>query len=157
MTRYELLLEKIRKEVPVIELPLLWFGSEGNYYDEVIYIDSSLPENRKLEILSEEYAHHKTSVGNISNYNDPESRKQEWTARRYSIERLISLDDLLECHSAGATNLFQCSEYLSLSEELLLEAFQYYQNKFGFYHYYKGKHFYFSDCSVKISDLHKIS
>ena len=67
MNNYELLLNQIYEEIPVIELPLLEQGLEGNYFDGVIFIDSSLPAFRKREILSEEYAHYKTSVGTIIN------------------------------------------------------------------------------------------
>ena len=152
MNNYELLLNQIYEEIPVIELPLLERGLEGNYFDGVIFIDSSLPAFRKREILSEEYAHYKTSVGTIINYNSTNSRKQELKARSYSFELIVTLDDLIDCHKHRLTNVFECAEHLDLSEDVLKESFKYFSSKFGISHSYKNYLFTFSDESVMILD-----
>lgn len=150
MNNYELLLSKISGELPVIELPLNEHGVEGNYYNGMIFIDSSLPSNRKREVLSEEYGHFKTSSGIIINYNCAESRKQELIARKYSIEMIVTLDDLIECYEHELFTAYECAEYLDISMDLFQDSLRHYLSKHGTYHTYKGRVFVFADESVKI-------
>lgn len=152
MNKYELLLDKISNEIPVIELPLTSFGFEGNYFNGTIYIDSSLSQIKKREILSEEYGHFKTSVGMIINYDSPHNRKQELEARAYSIEMIVPLDDLIDCHNYGLTTVYDCADHLDISVELLQDSIKYYSSKYGISYQYKDKLLIFSDESLKISD-----
>lgn len=152
MNKYELLLDQISQEIPVIELPLISFGFEGNYYNGVLYIDSNMSQIKKREVLSEEYAHFKTSAGTIIDYDNPESRKQELRARAYSIELIVSLDDLIECHEHNLTTVYECADHLEISAETLKESFKYYLSKFGISYSHKNHHLIFSDESVKILD-----
>lgn len=152
MNNYELLLSRISNELPVIELPLEEHGVEGNYYNGMIFIDSSLPANRKREVLSEEYAHFKTSSGVIINYNKTESRKQELVARKYSIEMIMTLDDLIECYEHQLSTVYECADYLDISMDLFQDSLRHYLSKYGTHHTYKEKIFVFTDESVKILD-----
>ena len=77
MNKYEMLLDRISREIPVIELPLKSLGFEGTYFNGAIYVDSSMATSQKIGVLTEEYAHFKTSVGTIIDYDDSESRKQD--------------------------------------------------------------------------------
>ena len=157
MNKYELLLEKIKKAPPVIELPLIdKFESEGFFFENAIFIDSSLSDCRKYEILAEEYSHYKTSVGNIIDCPPVESSNREWRACRYSIEVIISLDDLIDCYNNGMVGICECAEYLSVSEDLLRTAIKHYYNRFGRSRYYNGKHFHFDKDSIRISCIYKI-
>lgn len=97
--------------------------------------------SQKIVVLTEEYAHFKTSVGTIIDYDDSESRKQALKARGYSIEVLVTLDDLIDCHLHGLTNTFKCSEHLEVSVELLKDSFKYFFSKFGVSHSYKNYFF----------------
>ena len=152
MNKYELLLDKISNEIPVIELPLISFGFEGNYFNGAIYIDSSMTQIKKREVLCEEYGHFKTSVGNIIDYDDSSNRKQELEARAYSIELIVTLDDLIACHDYGLTTIYECAEHLDVSIESLKDSFKYYLSKYGITYSYKDMLFIFSDESVKISN-----
>ena len=152
LNSYELLLDKITGEVPVVELPLATFGTEGNYFNGMIFIDSTLPQLRKREILSEEYAHFKTSVGNIINYEEIDNRKQELKARRYSIEMIVTLDDLIECRDYGCTSIYECAEYLAVTHDLLRDTLNHYHAKYGMNHRYKDKLFIFMTDSLLILD-----
>ena len=152
MNKYEILLDRISREIPVIELPLKSLGFEGTYFNGAIYVDSSMATSQKIGVLTEEYAHFKTSVGTIIDYDDSESRKQELKARGYSIEMLVTLDDIVDCHLHGLTNIFECAEHLEVSVALLKDSFKYFFSKFGVSHSYKNYFFIFSDESVKILD-----
>lgn len=157
MNKFEELLSQIYKEIPVIETNLIEeTGLEAAYEDDYIYLDKHLPSIKKYVHLSEEYSHHKTSVGNILDYNDPGSRKQELVARRHSVERILSLDKFIECYEQGYTSIFECAEYLDVTEEVIYEALLHYHKKYGLYFFYKGKVFHFNEKSLYISDT-KIS
>lgn len=138
MNEFEALLDMVSNEVPVIEGPLLEKGYEGLYRHGRIYIEKSLTTTRKKERLLEEYGHHKTSVGNIINYDSPESRKQEVRARQHALETLVPLDSLLECSFAGLQHNYECAEFLDVEVEVLNEAICYYSAKYGQVHFYKG-------------------
>lgn len=148
---YELLVEKVQKFVPVIESDLFVnTDCYGLYRNGRIYIERTLNIKRKREILAEEYAHYKTSMGEVIDQKSLESIKQEKKARNYSYELLVSLDDLINCSEAGLNNHYECADFLNVSCETLKEIFLYYQQKFGCTHFYKGRIFEFNDLSVTI-------
>lgn len=149
MDKYELLLDKVSGELPVLEGNLLKnTGNKGMYEDNVIFLERNISWIEKRIHLSEEYSHHRTSVGNILDYTTPEGRKQEWIARRDSVERLVTLDDLIECSSAGYHTKYACAEYLDITEEFLEEVIDHYFSKYGAYHLYKDYLFIFNDSSL---------
>lgn len=139
MNDYERLLCQVQKEVPVLEVALDQYDSEGFYRNGKIFIEKSLSVKRKREILAEEYAHYKTSVGTIVNIKDIQNSKQEYIARNYSYDLLISLDDLISCSKEGFSSSFECAEYLGVSQDTLDQVLQYYQQKYGTIYLYKDK------------------
>lgn len=155
MNEFETLLDMVSNEVPVIEGPLKLKDYEGLYRDDRIYLEKNLSTIRKKEILMEEYGHHKTSVGNIINYDTFESRKQEAKARRLALEKLIPLDRLVECSFAGLSNKFECAEYLDVSVETLSKAIKHYSTKFGLVHLHKGHVLHFDGDSVMVLNIGK--
>ncbi|WP_270597056.1 ImmA/IrrE family metallo-endopeptidase [Enterococcus asini] len=150
MNDFEALLDEVSSEVPVIESPILAKGYEGLYKDNYIFLEKSLSDVRKKEMLMEEYGHHKTSVGTIINYDTPESRKQEARARRVSLEALVSLDKLVECSFAGLKNKFECAEYLNVSVDTLSDAISHYSAKFGPTYLHKGYLLHFDSDSIMV-------
>lgn len=152
MNDYERMLSQVQMEVPVIETSLAQFESEGFYRNGKIFIERSLSVKRKKEILAEEYAHYKTTVGNIIDLNDAGCRKQEVKARNVSFEMLISLDDLILCSKQGFTTAYACAEYLDVSEETLNEALKYYLTRFGTTHFYKNNLINFFDHGLMVLD-----
>lgn len=152
MNDYEKMLSQVQMEVPVIETSLTQFDSEGFYRNGKIFIEKSLSVKRKKEILAEEYAHHKTTVGNIIDLHDSDNRKQEVKARNFSFEMLIPLDDLILCSQQGFTTAYSCAEYLDVSEETLNEALKYYLTRFGNMYLYKNKLINFFDHGLMVLD-----
>ncbi|MFC4710467.1 hypothetical protein ACFO3L_07525 [Enterococcus eurekensis] len=92
----------------------------------------------------------KTSSGIIINYNNTESRKQELDARKYPIEMIVTLDDLIECCENKLSTAFECAEYLDISVELFKNALSHYLSTYGTHYFYKDKNFVFYYESVKI-------
>ncbi|HGV8447728.1 TPA: ImmA/IrrE family metallo-endopeptidase [Enterococcus faecium] len=149
MNEYEILLDEIVNEIPVIETELkINTGLKGSYRNKTIFLDKYLNTVEKRIVLSEEYSHHKTSVGNIINYTNPENRKQEWKARRDSVERLVTLDQLIDCAKFGCHTKFECAEFLGVTEEFFEEVLIHYHNKYGTIYLYKNHIFIFDDYSI---------
>lgn len=107
-------------------------------------LEKNLPLRKKKEVLSEEYGHYKTSVGNIIDYTNPQNRKQEIQARRDSIERLVSLDDLLECYKCGCRSKYECAEFLEVTEPFFADTLRHYYAKHGSFCIHK-EHLYVFD------------
>lgn len=152
---YEELLNQVYSEVPVIESPILLekTGCMGLYRDGRIYLQSNQPLPVMKETLSEEYNHHKYTVGNIIDYNDYVSWKQELKARKHSIEMLISLDDLISCAKYECTNKYECAEFLDVTVEFFEDTILHYFNKYGVKLHYNDYEFIFSEESVQIKKM----
>lgn len=138
MNDFEMLLSDVFEEVPVLEGSILEDGYAGLYRDGRIYLEKKLDTLEKKEVLAEEYCHHKTSVGDIINYEDFQNRKQEIKAWRMALEMLVPLDKLIECSFAGCTTKYDCADYLDVTVLTLEDALQHYTNKYGLVHLHKG-------------------
>lgn len=152
MNDFEMLLDQVFQEVPVLEGQIREEGYEGLYRDGRIYLDKRLLTVQKKERLVEEYCHHKTSVGDIIDYDNPESRKQEATARRLALETLIPLDKLVECAFAGCRGKYECAEYLDVEPSTLEAALNHYAAKYGQTYLYKNCILHFDNETVRIVD-----
>lgn len=152
MNDYEILLEQVYNEVPVLEGYIRnRYDKEGLYRDGKIYIDKNLPLIRKREILAEEYGHHKTSVGNILNLNSIENSKQETKARDYGVEILVTLDDLIDCALSDLHSNYDCAEYLGVTEDYFEEVLEYYYRKYGLSYKYKDYILYFDENCLTVA------
>lgn len=157
MNKFEKLLTFIFNELPVLEFNLVEkIGKEGIYRNGRIYLDNSLNITEKRAVLAEEYGHHKRTVGNIIDYEEKGAWKEEWRARRYGIEILITLDDLLECAVNECFTKYDCAEYLDVPLEFLEDALIHYSNKYDVYHNYKGYRFTFNTDSIFVKTLSSI-
>lgn len=151
LDEYELLVEEVQKEIPVLEGNLFQkTGRHGLYRSGRIYIEKTLPRVKKREVLAEEYGHYKTTVGNILDQKNQLNRKQEVLARHVSYEKIVTLDNLIQCSEASLSNHYECAEFLDVSVETLRKTLAYYQQKYGQTYFYKGRIFEFGDLSVII-------
>lgn len=149
MNEYEMLLDEVVNEIPVIETELkINTGLKGSYRNKTIFLDKHLTPVEKRIVLSEEYSHHKTSIGNIIDYTKHDNRKQEWRARRDSVERLVTLDQLIDCANFGCHTKFECAEFLGVTEQFFEEVLAHYHTKYGVIHLYKNHIFIFDDYSI---------
>ncbi|UZW85593.1 ImmA/IrrE family metallo-endopeptidase [Staphylococcus lugdunensis] len=103
----------------------------GVWLDDLILINSNLPETRKTEVLYEELAHHKLTYGNILDQSKWINRKFENYARRHGYEVALPLRIIVEAHHYGVSNLYELAEYVQLSEEHVLEILEHYKQKHG--------------------------
>lgn len=85
----------------------------------------------KTCVLAEELGHYFTTVGNILDQSDANSRKQERTARIWGYDRLIKIEDLIQPIIEGCSNTFEVAEFLEVTEECLLEAIHSFKVRYG--------------------------
>ncbi|WP_040030389.1 ImmA/IrrE family metallo-endopeptidase [Staphylococcus cohnii] len=111
---------------------------EGFYSDGAVLVDKFLTKTRKLEILSEEIAHHLITYGDIRDQTKMLNRKFELKARRLGSELAISLDGLIDAFHHGAKNLYEMSQYFEVSEKYILNALNHYKMKYGLDVYHNG-------------------
>lgn len=132
MTKYEQLLEKAKNHgVDSVEMH---FKKDCGYYsDNVAFINRTSTNACKHCILAEELGHHFTSVGNILDQNDSNNIKQEKKARAWGFEHAIPLTVLAEAIDYPCLTRLELAEYLEVTEKYLLEALEYYKQKYGQY------------------------
>ncbi|MGF0107077.1 ImmA/IrrE family metallo-endopeptidase [Staphylococcus hominis] len=111
------------------ELPGMF---KGFYDNGVILIDKNLSNAKKLEILSEELAHHEITYGNILNVNDIQNKKYELKARRLSSERIITLKGIIDAFKHGVQNLYELANFFEVTEQFILETLDHYKKKHGY-------------------------
>lgn len=154
MDRYEMMLDKISSELPVIEGDLEKLtGFTGLYRNGRVYLDKNKRINEKVVLLAEEYGHHKRTVGNIVNCRDPRAWKEEWKARRFAVEKIVSLDDLLNCALNDCHNKYDCADFLDVTPEFIEESLIHYFNKYGTTHYHRNYQFFFDSESISIQHI----
>ncbi|MDT2703667.1 ImmA/IrrE family metallo-endopeptidase [Enterococcus dongliensis] len=106
---------------------------KGLYKDNVVYLNPNLIEDEKetYVVVAEEISHHITSVGDITDYNDPESRKQERKARLVAAEMTISPAALINAYENGAQSKWEVADELGITGKALDEGIQLYKEKYG--------------------------
>ena len=86
---------------------------DGLYIDGHIALDSQLKTTaEKTSILAEEMGHHFTSVGDITNLKNVNSRQQELDARLWGYNRLIGLRGIIRAFEHHCQNRYEMAEQL---------------------------------------------
>ncbi|WP_338631496.1 ImmA/IrrE family metallo-endopeptidase [Clostridium baratii] len=133
LTNYEKLLDEAYSYgLEVVEADL--GGDCGYCYDETIYINRNSTETYKYCVLSEEIGHYFTTTGDITYLNSSSNIHQEYRARTWSYNKIISPDNIINSILKGSNSLQDLVEDLSVNEEFLLEAIEFYQRKYGLYY-----------------------
>lgn len=139
MDEYENLLNEYSKEVDIVETNLFEkVGLYGVYRNGIIFLEHSLNITEKKEILIEEYNHFQKTVGIILDENPIDNAKQENLARRLTYERLLPLESIINCYYDGLIYYHEVADHLSISEELLIEAVNYYKATMGIVFHFRN-------------------
>ena len=125
---YEELLSEYDDQVLIFEKPQI---NNGYYFDGVIAIKDSIPDNEKTCTLAEELGHHFTSSGDISNLKDIKNVKQEKRARKWASTKLIPLETFIQAFEKCRLNKYEMAEDLNVTELFLEESIEYYRQKYG--------------------------
>jgi len=156
MTKYEELLELARKEgIQVFES---YFVSDANglYANGVIVIRDELSETEKTCVLAEELGHYYTSIGDISNQLTTDNRKQELTARKWAVEKIIKIEMLIIAIKEGCESLFDIAEYLDITIDFLKEAIVAFKRKYGITYRHDNNMIVFNDYGVCVLDVNAV-
>ncbi len=132
MTYEDLLTDADHAGLLVKEQNLLEY--DGLIKGDRIAIRETIPTQvAKACVLAEELGHHYTSSGIIIDQTSTSNRKQERRARIWAYKKAFELTDLIQASKAGCRNMYEFAEYLEITEAFLLEAIDYYKEKYGPY------------------------
>lgn len=132
MTYEDLLTDADHAGLLVKEQNLLEY--DGLIKGDRIAIRETIPTQvAKACVLAEELGHHYTSSGIIIDQTSTSNRKQERRARIWAYKKAFELTDLIRASKAGCRNMYEFAEYLEITEAFLLEAIDYYKEKYGPY------------------------
>lgn len=113
-------------------------GLSGLYYENVIEIDRFLTYWQKNEVVAEELGHYEKTVGDITDYRIMKNRKQEELARRWAIEKVVSLDDLIDCYNRQLNTVDDICCHLEVTPRFFHKAIKHYRIKHGINYSHKG-------------------
>ena len=130
---YERLLEQAATEGLIVKEKHLKCG-DGRIFKNRIAIHKDIPTNiEKACVLAEELGHYYTNYGDILDQSDVMNRKQEYKARFRGYNMQVGLMGIISAFNDGRQNLHDMAEYLEVSESYLLEAINFYKQKYGVY------------------------
>lgn len=140
--------ERLMSKYPYLKYqyePLMPPKLKGLYKDDVVYLNPNLIRDEKetYVTVAEEIGHHLTSSGDITDYDDPESRKQERKARLVAAEMTLSPAALISAYENGARSKWEVAEELGITDKALDEGIQLYKEKYGESFTYKNYEFRF--------------
>ncbi|WP_204256112.1 ImmA/IrrE family metallo-endopeptidase, partial [Staphylococcus sp. GDB8P47P] len=130
MGKYEELIYEYRN-LNITETNILPSFQSGMYYNNQIYINSNRSEAVKLETLAEEIAHHKLTYGDITDQTKFNNRKFEGYARRYAMEKIIPLEEIISASKHNCHNLYGMANFFEVSEGFVQQCIEHYKKKFG--------------------------
>ena len=135
MSNYENLISLAHsKGINIIESDLGIDKPFGKCIGNLIIINNRVNECEKLCVLYEELGHFNLTVGDITDQNDLNNRKQESIARRWSYEKLISPEDIINAIISGIDNIYDLAEILNVTEDFLIQSIEHYKKKYGVYY-----------------------
>lgn len=127
----DLLINANKQGFLVVEIDLGTDAPCGKCIGNTIYINNRITTKEKACILAEEIAHYYLTVGDITNQNDINNKKQELKARRYGYNLLIEPDDIIHAIKKGCNNRYEIADYLNISEDFFEELIEDYKKRYG--------------------------
>ena len=110
--------------------PAVTIRDGGDYY---IAVDANRVTTPKAElsVLAHELGHIQTGALYCPGESLEQKRRMECRAERWAIEQLIPLSELKAAIRAGETTPWALAEHFDVSEPLMRQALQYYQEAKG--------------------------
>lgn len=132
VTRYENLISYAESiGANIMEYDLGYDEKIGWCVENRIYINTRMKEYEKIEVLSEEIGHFKTTFGNISDLSDIKNSKLEKIARREGYKIFAKPSLLIDAIKSGATDDYEIADYLSVSKEILKDVIEDLKAQYG--------------------------
>lgn len=120
-------------------------NAKGLCKGQKIGIRKNMSETEKACVLAEEIGHYYTTVGNILDQSGAGNRKQEMIARKWAVDKMISIEDIFRAAEQPCSTLYEIAEYLEVTEEFLLEALEVFKKRYGHSYTHEGKTIVFCD------------
>ncbi|AOY76658.1 ImmA/IrrE family metallo-endopeptidase [Clostridium formicaceticum] len=135
MNSYEKLLIE-EPEIIIYDQADLEDDSKGFYVEttvaKVILISKKVKITKEKRcVLAEEFGHHYTTVGDITDQTKVENRKQELKARRWAVKRLIRVEQFIDAFKAGVRNRHELAEFLDVTEDFIETALDHFKGIYG--------------------------
>lgn len=105
-------------------------GQSGLYVDNYVYLNPRQSPQQLAGTVAEEIGHHLTTVGNIIDQDTNFKRKQERQARDIGASLVVSIADIIDCYENGCREIWECAEYLSVTEATFKTAVKWYARKY---------------------------
>lgn len=103
-------------------------GIPGYICDTHIVINAKMPFDKSLGILAEEIGHYETSAGDILDYTDYRSIRQETKARRWGYKKLITQEELLKfIEKKEAVHIYELAEAFGVTEHYVEQTVSMYR------------------------------
>lgn len=150
-------LEQLASKVPEVDVDyrsLLPNGLSGIYFDYKIKLSHENDYYKNIEVLAEEIGHYYTSDGNITNYKNINSMRQEVKARRFGVKLALPLESLIDCYEKGMWgDICSMCMHLEISVKYFENAVESYKEQFGSYVKYDGYLIEFEPLNIKEAHL----
>lgn len=135
MSNYENLISIAHNNgIKVVESDLGIDKAFGKCIGNLIIINNRVNEYERFCVLAEELGHFNLTVGDITSQSNFNNIKQELIARRWSYEKLISPEDIINAILSGIDNIYDLSESLNVTEDFLIQSIEHYKKKYGIYY-----------------------
>ena len=132
MNYEDLLIETNKEGISIDENFYFESNLKGLYCNGTIALKDNIETTKEKGcVLAEELGHYHTTVGNILDQNKAENRKQELHARAWAYNKMIGLTGIINSYEHGCRSIHETADYLNITEEFLIEALNYYKNKYG--------------------------
>ena len=132
MKHSELIKFLYNDELEIIELPMSK-AIKGLYADNVIAINSNIETHaEKICVLAEELGHYYTTYGDILDQSMVSNKKQEKRARKWAVDRLIRVEDLIDAFNSGVQNRAELAEFLEVTEDFIEIALDHFKGIYGY-------------------------
>ena len=132
VTRYENLISYAESiGANIVEYDLGYDEKIGWCVENRIYINTRMNEYEKIEVLSEEIGHYKTTFGNISDLSNIKNSKKKKIARREGYKIFAKPSLLIDAVKNGATADYEIADYLNVSTAILLDVVEDLKQQYG--------------------------
>lgn len=96
-----------------------------------ICINPALSSKEKICVIAEEAGHHYRTCGNVISLASARERKGERAGRTWAYTNLLPLEDIAQAWLDGINTIWDLAEHLEVTEQFLMDAIDYYHQRFG--------------------------
>lgn len=104
---------------------------KGLYIDNVVYLNPYQSKRELYGTVAEEIGHHLTTYGDIIDQDSIEKWQQEQRARDTGYMLAVSLQDIIDCFHERLERIWECAEFLGITEDTFSNAIKTYAKKYN--------------------------